>query len=310
MYVGSDAGAGYDAYARLIARHLGKYIPGAPTIIVRNMPGAGSLTMANFLVNQAPKDGTSIGAPQSSVAVERLLHLLSPDGKAAHFEATKLKWLGSATQDTFVLLAWHAVKAKSVQDMTNTEFVVGASGPNTDGSLVVATMNKMLGTRIKLVTGYRGTAAQLLAIERMEIDGAVMAYSTAATLRPDLRTSGKINVLLQIGEAPHPDLNGVPFLTDLLKSDDERAITSLLFAKYRMGRPYFVAPEVPEDRLAVLRNAFDAAIKDPDLLAEAKTQRLEIDPVGGAEVQALVQRLHGTPASLVQQARDIVAFRP
>ena len=307
FYVGSDAGAGYDAYARLLSRHIGKHIPGNPTIIVRNMPGAGSLTMANYIVKSAPKDGTTIAAPQSSVAVERLLHLLSKDGRAANFDAAKLNWLGSATQDTFVLLGSPAAKAKSIQDMTTTGFILGASGPNTDGSIVVAALNELLGTKIKLVTGYAGTGAQLLALERKEIDGAVMAYSTATTLRPKILTDGKIDILLQIGDRPHPDLKNVPLFADLLKNKDDKALISLLFAKYKMGRPYFLAPEVPRDRVAALRAAFDATLKDPDLLADAKKTHLEINPVSGPDVQSLVEQLNTAPEALVTRARKVLA---
>jgi tripartite-type tricarboxylate transporter receptor subunit TctC len=306
LYVGSDAGAGYDAYARILSRYLGKYIPGNPSIIVRNMPGAGSLRMANYLVSGGPKDGTAIGAPQSSVAVERLLHLLSKDDKAANFDATKLNWIGSTTQDTFVFLGSPEAKAKTLKDMTENDFVLGASGPNTDGSIVVAAMNTFLGTRIKLVTGYAGTAAQLLAMERKEIDGAVMAYSTLTTLRPNVNSEGKINILMQVGESPHPDLKGVPLLKEILKSQDERDLCTLLFAKYKMGRPYFLTPEVPADRVAAIRAAFDKTVRDPDFLVEAKQQRLEVDPVNGAEVQALVAQMYAAPDALVQRARALM----
>ena len=210
IVVGSDAGSGYDAYARLVGRHIAKHIPGNPVVIVQNQPGAGSITMANALSNSAAKDGATIGAPQSSVAFERLLHLLSPGGKTANFDATKLNWLGTVAQDTFVVLGWHKSKVSTTDEMLTKEFVIGTSGPNTDGSLIVAIMNRLLGTSIKLITGYKGTAAQLLALERGEIDGSSMAYATVSTLRPNLHEAKEISVILQIGRARHADLKSVP----------------------------------------------------------------------------------------------------
>ncbi len=306
LVVGSDAGSGYDAYARLVSRHLGKHIPGNPAFVIQNQPGAGSITMANTLSNVGAKDGTAIGAPQSSVAFERLLHLLSPGGKTANFDATKLNWLGTVAQDTFVVLGWHLSKVKTTQDMLTKDFVIGTSGPNTDGSLIVAVLNKLLGTKIRLITGYSGTAPQLLALERGEIDGSSMAYGTVLTLRPNLHRDKEITVLLQIARQKHPDLPDVAFLPDLMKSDEDRAIVSVIFDKYQMGRPFFVPPGVPAERVALLRKAFDETMKDPALIAEAEQLKLEMSPLPGTEVQALIDRLYATPEPMVKKARMLL----
>jgi tripartite-type tricarboxylate transporter receptor subunit TctC len=234
------------------------------------------------------------------------LHLLSPDGQAAHFDATKLNWLGTMQQDVFIMVGWHAASAKNLQELKTKEYIDGAAAPNTDGSIIVPLMNTMLGTKLKLVTGYSGAAGELLAMERGEIDGAAMAYSSAIALRPDLLSSGKYEIMLQMGAAPHPDLNDIPFFNDLVKTDNERAILALIFSKYQMGRPFFVADGVPSDRLVVLRNAFDQTMKDPDLLADAKTQRLEINPLDGDAVHQLVAKLYGQPADVVHRARQIL----
>lgn len=303
IVVGSDAGSGYDAYARLVSRHIARHIPGAPNIIVQNHPGAGSVTMANQLANAGAKDGTQIGAPQSSVAFERLLHLLGPGGKAANFDATRLNWLGTVAQDTFVVLGWHKSKVSTAEDMMTKEFVIGTAGPNTDGSLIVAVMNKLLGTRIKLINGYNGTAPQLLALERGEIDGSSMAYSTVLTLRPNLHRDKEIIVLLQIGRAKHPDLKDVTLLSDLMKSDEDRAILSVIFDKYQMGRPFFAPPGVPADRVELLRRAFDETMADQAFITEAAQQHLELSPLPGKEVQALIERLYATPEPMVRKAR-------
>ncbi len=303
IVVGSDAGSGYDAYARLVSRHIARHIPGAPNIIVQNHPGAGSVTMANQLANVSARDGTVIGAPQSSVAFERLLHLLGPGGKAANFDATKLNWLGTAAQDTFVVLGWHKSKVSTTQDMMTKEFVIGTSGPNTDGSLIVAVLNKLLDTKIKLINGYSGTAPQLLALERGEIDGSSMAYSTVLALRPNLHRDKEITVLLQIGRTKHPDLPDVAFLADMMKTDEDKAILSVIFDKYQMGRPFFAPPGVPAERVELLRKAFDATMKDPAFIAEAAQLHLELNPLPGSEVQALIERLYATPEPMARQAR-------
>jgi tripartite-type tricarboxylate transporter receptor subunit TctC len=309
IVIGSEAGSGFDAYARLVARHIGEHIPGNPTVVPSNKPGAGSLTMTNELVQAGPFDGTVIGAPQSSAAVEQLLHLASAGGKAAHFETTKLNWLGSASQDVFVLFDWHTSKVKSFADLENEEMLLGSAGLNTDGSLIATALNKILGTKIKLVTGYQNSGAEMLAMERGEVDGNAMAYASVVTMHPDWVKDGTIRLLAQMANEPQPGLDQVPFVLDLVKDKDDRAVLQLIFAKYQMGRPLFVPPGVPEDRVAALRTAFDATMKDPALLADAETERLEVRPVSGTDVQAMIARLYATPESLVQKARDALGTK-
>lgn len=257
IHIGSEAGSGFDAYARLIARHIGKHIPGNPNVVPANKPGAGSLTMTNSLVVAGPKDGSVIGAAQSSAVVEGLLHLASPGGTAAKFDATKLHWLGSPSQDVFVLFTWHDGKPKEFSDLLTMEILMASSGRNTDGSLIAMMLNKVFGTKIKLITGYRVSGASLIAMERGEIDSFTMAYASIAIMRPDWIKDRKIRFLAQMGMKPHPDLKGVPFVLDLVKTPENRGVLELVFAKYQFGRPYFVPPEVPGDRVAALRAAFD-----------------------------------------------------
>ena len=303
VLVGSGAGGGFDAYARLVARHLGDHIPGAPAVVVLNKPGAGSLTMVNGLVNAGPFDGATIGAPQSSAAVEELLHIGSKGGKAAKFKATDLHWLGSATQDVFILFSWHGSKIKSLDDLRKHEMLLGSSGPNTDGSLISNALNRILGTKIKLISGYQTSGAEMLAMERGELDGNAMAYASVSTMRPDWIKDGTIHVLAQMGTTPQPGLDNVPFVPDLVKDPEDHAVLELIFAKYLMGRPYFVPPGVPEDRVAALRAAFDKTMADPKLLADAGKLHLEVRPVSGKDVQALVAKLYKSPPALVVKAR-------
>jgi tripartite-type tricarboxylate transporter receptor subunit TctC len=304
LLIGSEAGAGFDAYGRLVARHLGLYVPGAPTVVVLNKPGAGSLTMVNALVNLGPTDGSTIGAPQSSAAVEELLHIGSKGGTAARFKATDLNWLGSASQDVFILFNWKTSKVKSFDDLKTTEMLLGASGPNTDGSLLSNALNRVLGTKIKLINGYQTSTAGMLAMERGEIDANAMAYSSVATIRPEWMKDGSIRILAQMGMKRQPGLDDVPFVLDLVTNAEDRTVLELIFAKFQMGRPYFVPPGVPTDRVAALRAAFDRTMADPKLLADAEKMHLEVRPVSGGDVQAMVAALYQTPPTLAQRARD------
>ena len=303
VLIGSEAGAGFDAYARLVARHIGSFIPGNPSMVPLNKPGAGSLTMVNSLVNAGPFDGTTIGAPQSSAPVEELLHLGSKGGSAAHFKAVELNWIGSASQDTFILFNWKTSKIKTLDDLRKDEMLLGSSGPNTDGSLVSNALNRIIGTKIKLITGYATSSAEMLAMERGEIEGNVMAYASVNTIHNDWINDGSIRILAQMGTTPQPGLSA-PFILDLVPSEDDRAALTLIFAKYQFGRPLFVPPGVPKERVAALRTAFDTAMKDPATLADAEKAHMEVRPVSGADVQALIEKLYKTPEPLVQRARD------
>jgi tripartite-type tricarboxylate transporter receptor subunit TctC len=204
----------------------------------------------------------------------------------------------------FILFSWHGSKIQSLDDLKKTEMLLGSSGPNTDGSLISNALNRILGTKIKLISGYQTSGAEMLAMERGELDGNAMAYASVSTMRPDWIEKGTITVLAQMGMEPQPGLDKVPFVLDLVKDPDERAVLELIFAKYQMGRPYFVPPGVPDDRVAALRTAFDKTMADPKLLADAAKMHLEVRAVSGKDVQALVDRLYKTPPALAHRARD------
>jgi len=307
LTVGSAPGGGYDAATRLLARHYSKHIPGKPTIIVRNMPGAGSLNMMNNVANVAAKDGTVIGAPQNTAPLERLLHILSKEGKNANFDAEKLNWIGTSSQDVYLLIAWHTAPVATFPDLTKTELVVGSSGHNTDHSITARLLNQTFGTKLKIVTGYPSAQEIMLAMERGELQGnSGRAYSSLMTGFSHLVRDGKVKMLVQMGITPHPDLKHVPFALDLVKSEDERKVLELTFSKFQMSRPLFVAADVPKDRVQALRRGFDAMMKDPELLADAEKSKIDVDPLTGEEVQALVQKLFATPQPLVEKARALL----
>jgi tripartite-type tricarboxylate transporter receptor subunit TctC len=273
---------------------------------VRNMPGSGGLTMANHIANIGAKDGTIVGISQSTIAFEGLLHLVSAGGKAAQFEADKLTWIGSAAQSTFLVAAWHTAKAKSFADLATTELILGSSGLNTDGALITAALDKVLGTKIRLVPGFQSGSGQVLALERGEIDAAALEYSTISAMRPDWIRDGKLRFLVQCGLRRLVDLPDVPFALDYVKSPEDRQVLELIFSKYQFGRPYVAAPGIPANRATALRSAFDQAMKDPALLAEAQKQHLNISPMSGIEVQTMVEQLYRTPQSVKERAREIL----
>jgi tripartite-type tricarboxylate transporter receptor subunit TctC len=313
MMVGSATGGGYDAYARQVARHLGKHIPGNPAMVVQNMPGAGSLNMTNYVYNVAPKDGTVIGAPQNGVPFEPLLHLLSPDGKTARFDARKMNWIGSATKDVFVPFVWHESKVKTFADLTKIPVRFGANEPNTDNSTLAILLKRMFDAKIDVVHGYPGSStALMLAMEQREIDGlAGMPYTSLKARSPQFIAEKKIRFLAQISMRKHPDLPDVPLLLDLVKTKDDRKALEVIVSKYEMARPYFTTSGVPAERVKALRDAFNATMKDPAMLKEAEKQGLEINLVTGEEVQALVKNVYATPPDLVQRVRDVLkADRP
>lgn len=307
IVVGSAPGGGYDTTARLLARHYSKHIPGHPSIIIRNMPGAGSLNMTNHVANVAPKDGTTIGAPQNTAPLEKLLHILSPGGKNASFNAEKLQWLGTTAQDTFVLITWHTAPAKTFEDLKKVETLVGSTGHNTDQSITARLLNQVFGTKLKIVTGYKSSPEIMLAMERGELQGSSgRAYSSLMSGSADVINDGKALILIQMGMTKHPDIPNVPFALDLATSDVDRKVLELVFSKYQMSRPFFVPAETPPERVTALRRAFDATMKDPAFLEDAKRQQMEIAPLRGEEVQKLIEQLFKTPEPLLERARALL----
>jgi tripartite-type tricarboxylate transporter receptor subunit TctC len=307
VMVGSNTGGGYDLYARTVARYLGGYIPGHPTIIVQNMPGAGSLKVTNHVANVAAKDGTVIGAPQNSVAFEPVLHLLSPGGKNAQFDGTKLNWIGSAEQGVYIAVFWHTAGVKTIEDLKQREVLVGASSLNTDEAVLANMMNNMFGTKLKLITGYRGNPTIMLAMERGEVAGVpATSYASFAARQLNWYKEGKVTIPIQMALDPEPALKDVPFALDLVKTPEERRILEVLFTKYKMSRPYFFAEGVPAERVAAMRKAFLETLQDSKLLAEAAKQRIQPKGVPGEVVQQMVERIYATPESLLQKVRAMV----
>jgi tripartite-type tricarboxylate transporter receptor subunit TctC len=301
MVIGYSAGGGYDVYARLVARFMGKHIPGEPEIAPVNMPGAGSLRAAAWIYNLAPKDGTAIGAVARGVPFDPLL---TPG--TDQFDATKMNWLGSANNEVSVCVAWHTTGLHSIADLKEKELTVGGTGGAGDTDQFPKVMNALLGTKMRVIAGYPGGNDINLAMERGEVGGRCgWSWSSVVTTQPDWIKDKKINVLVQLALKKHAELPNTPLVTDLAKTDEQRKILQLIFARQTLGRPFVAPPGLPASRVATLRKAFMETMRDPDLLAEAKKAKLEIDPVDGEEVQKLVDDAYATPADIVKKASEI-----
>jgi tripartite-type tricarboxylate transporter receptor subunit TctC len=272
------------------------------------MPGAGSLNMVNHVANLAPRDGTIVGAPQTGVAFEPVFKLLSPDGKTARFDATTFGWLGNASKDIIVPFVWNDVPVRSFEDLLTPPVKMGANETNTDNSIMAVLLIRMFKAKISLFNGYPGSSSNLmLAVQSRELDGlAGMPYSSLTSRSGDLVRDGKLRFLAQVGLSKVPELPDVPMLLDKTKTPEDRETLSLILVKNEMARPYFVGPQVPSARVAALRAAFEATIKDPKTVAEAKKSGLDLDFVSGTDVQALVAKVYATPPVNAERVRAVL----
>src|SRR5262245_56952912 len=277
LIVGSAPGGGYDAYGRLLATHMRRHIPGNPNIIVQNMPGAGSLVLANHLYNVAPRDGTVFGAVNALLATDPLLY-----PERVKFDPRRFRWLGSALKETHAGLAWHTSPIKTFDDLFRDELIVAGTGGATNLYPVVT--NAVLGTRIKMIPGYQGTRQGMLAIERGEVGGniGITWASLKATNGAWLR-EGKIRVIIQYGLEKHPELPKVSWIYDYAKTADDRAAMDLAFGNQEFGRPFIAPPGVPDNVTAMLRTAFERTMNDPEFKADADKRQVDLDFTSGAE---------------------------
>ncbi len=298
IIVGSAAGGGYDLYARALGRVLGKHIPGQPNVMVQNQPGAASMIMVNQLYNGGPFDGTVIGASTNGVPTAPMLQ------SGAKFDPTKLNWLGSITREAFVAYVWHTSPITHINDLKSKELLVGATTVGTTMVDYPLLLNDILGFKFKIVRGYKGPPEINLAIERGEIQGnAGVGYSVIKSLSQSWLDEKRIRILVQYNLEGVKELQGVPLATDLAKTDEEREAMRLLFSRSEFSRPFFAPQDVPEERVAALRKAFDSAISDPDFLAEADRLKLDVDPMSGIALQALVSALAKTSPNVVERVK-------
>ncbi|MDB5595912.1 MAG: tripartite tricarboxylate transporter family receptor [Hyphomicrobiales bacterium] len=302
VLIGYSAGGGYDTFARLVGRFIGKHIPGNPTVVPRNMPGGGGRVVSGYVYRIAPKDGTVLATADQSLTLQQAL-----GDKTIQFDNNKLNWIGNPADDNNTLVTTAASNIKTVEDATKQEVALAATGANTTSEQYPKVMNAMVGTKFKIVNGYPGGNDATLAMERNEVAGrGSNSWATWKFTRPDWIAQKKINILVQIGLKKAPDLQDVPLLIDLAKNDQDRAALRLLSAPVAIGRPLFTTPDVPAERVKALREAFDATMKDPEFLAAANQEHLEINPVSGEELQKIVADIVSTPKEVIERLVSIV----
>jgi len=296
IYVGLSAGGGYDMNARLVSRHIGKYIPGNPTVVVRNMPGAGGLVMTNHVSNVTPRDGLHLGAPQRGVPFEPLL---GQDSKAK-FDPRTLNWIGSVNSDTSIALVHKRTGIKTWQDLRNRDTIIAGTGVGTESVVVPYVLRNLMGLKFKVIAGFPGGSEMNLSMARGEVDG--RGTFSWTSLKPNYKEwveSGDYVMLFQMGLRKHKDLPDVPLVIDLADSDDLKRLLKIQFTAFELGRPIFAAEGVPADRIAALRKAFDESMKDKDLMVEAEKSDQEVNPMSGAEMQEIFKEIYETPKDLV-----------
>jgi tripartite-type tricarboxylate transporter receptor subunit TctC len=302
LYIGYSTGGGYDVYGRVVARHIGRHLPGNPNVIVNNMPGAGSMRLANWLYNVAPKDGTVFGTVARGIAFDTLLGM-----PGANFDATKFNWIGSANDEVSVCVAWHTSGVTKFEETTQKELIVGGTGGSADTDQFPKVFNGVLGTKFKIVAGYPGGNDINLAMERGEVQGRCgWSWSSVISTKPDWLKDKKVSVLVQLSLEKHPDLPNVPLITEFAKDPLQQGVFKLVFARQVMGRPFVAPPGVPADRVATLRKAFLETMKDKELLAEAEKAQLEITPVSGDAVQKLVADAYAMPQEVIKKTAEVL----
>lgn len=298
----TGVGGPFDLTARALARHMSRFIPGRPTMIVRNMPGGGHVLATNFMFTQAEKDGTAIATVNNSVPLHQVL-----DGRGVRYDARKFNWLGSTGASNLLTVAWHTSGVRTMDDVMARELVTGATGVGSGTFIYPNAMNVVLGTKFKIVMGYKSTAELDLALERGEV-AARSGASLAGILqeRAAWINEKKVNVLTQIGAQREKDLPNVPLMHELAKTPEQRQILNLISLPPALGRPFFTTPDVPADRVAALRRAFEATMKDEAFLAEAKQLNLEMSPFGSQRATTIVNDIVNTPPALIAKAKAVL----
>jgi len=297
MYVGSGGGGGYDAIARLVARHMTRYLPGNPSFVVKNMPAAAGVQSANFIYNTAPRDGSALLAAQNASLILPLY-----DSPVAHYDPRKLEWIGSTAKQEAICVTWITSPIKTLEDATKREVPVAATGVSAGPGIYPKILNALFGTKFKVISGY-DTGSMRLAVEKGEVEGICgLAWQTYKAISYDWIESKRLNMLVQLGLEKNAELPDVPLALDLLKNPDDRKVLELIVLPQEFGRPFLAPPGVPADRMALYRKAFGAVLKDAQFRAESAKQRLSIAPLDDRQIQALLDRAYAAPKSIHERA--------
>ena len=301
LIIGFGPGGGYDLWGRLVARHIGKHLPGNPTVVAQNMPGAGSYVAASHIYGAAPKDGTVFAI----IARDAALGPLS-GAPGARFDATKLSWLGSPTRERNACIANATAKVKSADDLREKELVIGDTGPGTGTRSYPKVLNDLLGYKFKIVSGFRSSADVFLAMERGEVDGICESLDSINQRKPEWISNKTVNVLLQAGAESRPELAGVPNVMTLARNDEEKQVLEYLYAGQDIGRPFVAPPDLPPERLKMLRDAFNATMKDPEFAADVKRNKFDLEPEDGEHLAALINKIYATPKAIVERVSNLI----
>jgi tripartite-type tricarboxylate transporter receptor subunit TctC len=302
LQIGYGPGGGYDLYARQLARFYGRHVPGEPTVVTQNVPGAGSLKLANQIYNAAPKDGTVIAAIGREQVTAKLFGVTG-----VQFDATKMNWIGNMDQSASLCVAWHTSSIETIQDVRTHEMAVGGTGPASTTVVLPTALDRLLGYKFKIIAGYPGGGDITLALERGEVQGRCSwSYASIIGTRPDWVRDKKIRFLAVTSSKRLPELPDVPTIFDLATQDHDKLVLGLIMSSDTMARPFVAPPGIPAERLQALRDAFTATMRDPQFLAEARQQKLELDLMDWQEMSATIRALYASPPAVVNAAIDII----
>jgi tripartite-type tricarboxylate transporter receptor subunit TctC len=301
VIIGFGPGGGYDLWGRTVARHIGRHLPGNPTVVPQNMPGAGSYVAASHIYGAAPKDGTVFAI----IARDAALGPLS-NAPGARFDATKMSWLGSPTREHNVCIANANAAVKDVKQLHDTQLILGDTGPGTGTRSYPKVLNDLFGFKFKLVSGFRSSADVFLAMERGEVEGICESFDSVNQRKPDWIPKKVVNALLQAGSESPAMLKGVPNVLDLAKNDEQRKTLEYLYAGQDIGRPFVAPPDLPPERLKMLRDAFNATMKDPEFIADVKRNKFDLEPETGEHLAALIAKIYATPKPIIERVSNLI----
>jgi tripartite-type tricarboxylate transporter receptor subunit TctC len=300
VIVGYPPAGANDVYARLVSTHIGKHIPGNPTVIIKNMPGAGSMIAANYLFSSAPKDGTFLGLLVPTLPLEEAL-----GASAARYKSASFNWIGRMAPAPNITFIMATSQVKTIQDAFTKVAILGATGSSATNAIYPSVLNNVVGSKFTLVQGYKGSAETILAMERGEVEGHSSTFDTLKSVRPDWVKNKTVNIVVQYMLKRHPELPDVPTSSELARNDEERAILRAVSSAAEIGKFVLTTPEVPPERVAALRKAFDAMTKDPAYIEDAEKQRVELAPMPGDELQKIVGEIAAMPPAVVEKVKAV-----
>ena len=301
VYIGFGSGGSYDFYGHLVARYIGRHIPGNPTVVAESMPGAGSFKLANWLTSVAPKDGTAFGIVSQTIALEEAM-----GSEGVKYEASQFNWIGRATSAVEVMMTWHTSQARTIRDAMEREVLIGGTGPGSPSQGYPTLLDAAAGTKFRIIAGYPGSAEVLLAMEKGEVDAAFTSWGSIRAYHQDWLAQKSVNFLVQGTVARSPELPDVPAVGELGNTPDDRAMLQLYASTAEIGRSFIAPPGLPADRVAILRAAFDDTMKDPEFLAEVADAKAEFDPLPGADLQKMIEKTAQTPPTVIARMKQLM----